>query len=157
MRILRLNFKPSFFWNDGEPWIAPADAIQEKVDEIVQKDMAREALSYCLGRWLRTYTTKVVHCYVDQFFHGGTTITSRLEGAHYVLKQWIRKPTKNLTAVWSAVQLAINEQLEEIWAKQAQCFSSTVMRLQNEFFSSLAQKITPQGQLLLYTQWLIYL
>ena len=118
--------------------------------------MARSALSYCLGRWLGTYKTKFVHCYVDQFFHAGTTTTSRLEGAHYVLKQWIGKPTKDMTGVWESVQLAINHQLDEIRTYRGQCYSGTIVRTQNEFFSDLSQEITPQGQMKLHSQWTLY-
>jgi hypothetical protein len=49
------------------------------------KEEHRLALSYCLGKWLGTYKRKFIHAYVDEFFHWGTTTTSRLEGAHHVL------------------------------------------------------------------------
>jgi MULE transposase domain len=150
------EWKEDFYWNDGKPWEASLDATPEEVQEIVEKDMARSALSYCLGRWLGAYKTKLVHCYVDQFFHAGTTTTSRLEGAHHVLKQWIGKPTKDMTGVWGSVQLAINHQLEEIRTYRGQCHSGTPVRTRNEFFSALNQKITPQGQMKLYDQWTLY-
>lgn len=56
----------------------------------------------------------------------GTTTTSRLEGAHHVLKQWIGKPVKNLTGVWKSIKLAIDHQLDEIKVKRAQAFSRYV-------------------------------
>ncbi|RKF84376.1 hypothetical protein GcM1_098005 [Golovinomyces cichoracearum] len=65
--------------------------------------MSQTALTYCCGWWLGKYKKQVVHCYVDQFFHGGTTTTSRLEGAHSILKQWTEKPTKDLPTTWDAV------------------------------------------------------
>src|SRR5882762_3679112 len=122
------EWKEEFYWNDGRPWEAGVDATPEEVQKVVEKDMARSALSYCLGRWLGTYKTKLVHCYVDQFFHAGTTTTSRLEGAHHVLKQWIGKPTKDMTGVWESVQLAINHQLDEIRTYRGQCYSGTIVR-----------------------------
>lgn len=150
------EWKEEFYWNDGRPWEASVDATPEEVQKIVEKDMARSALSYCLGRWLGTYKTKLIHCYVDQFFHAGTTTTSRLEGAHHVLKQWIGKPTKDMTGVWESVQLAINHQLDEIRTYRGQCYSGTIVRTQNEFFSGLSQQITPQGQMKLHSQWTLY-
>jgi hypothetical protein len=113
-------------------------------------------LQYCLGRWLGTYKKQLVHCYVDEIFHGGTTTTSRLEGAHHVLKCWIGKPTKDLTGVWEAVQLAINHQLGEIRQYRGYCWSSNPIRLRNEFFSALPQYITPTGQHKLWQQWQFY-
>ena len=108
---------------------------------------------YCLGRWLGTYKTQLVHCYVDQHFHAGTATTSRLEGAHHVLKSWIGGPSKNLTAVWAAVQLAINHQLDEIQAKRAYNRASSLLRTGNEFFAPLQRRITSTVQVKVAEQW----
>ena len=149
------EWKEEFHWNEGLPWFVSSGATGEQVQETVEKDMARSALSYCLGRWLGTYKKHLVHCFVDQVFHAGTTTASRLEGAHHVLKCWIGNPTKSLTAVWDAVQLAIDHQLDEIQAHRARNLSATPVRLQNEFFTPLQRRITPTAQFKLAEQWAI--
>jgi MULE transposase domain len=147
------EWKEEFHWNDGNPYTTGPNPTPEEVQDCAMKEEHRLALSYCLGRWLGTYKTKVIHAYVDEFFHGGTTTTSRLEGAHHVLKSWIGPPRKNLTGVWSAVKLAINHQLSEIRTHRAQQRSGTRIKLMNEFFSDLRGHITPHALSKLHVQW----
>jgi hypothetical protein len=49
------EYKEEFYWNNGMPWQTLVNATAEEVQEIVEKDIARSASSYCLGRWLGTY------------------------------------------------------------------------------------------------------
>ena len=83
---IKKEWMNDFHWNDGVPWQVPVDSTATETQEVVEKEMAREALTYCLGRWLGTYKYHLVHCYIDQFFHSGTSTTSRLDGAYAVLK-----------------------------------------------------------------------
>ena len=145
-----VDFKAEFNWNNGDPHVY---TISEEIQVTAEKDEERMALQYCLGRWLGTYKEKIAHAWVNQFFNGGTTTTSRLEGAHHVLKSWIGKPNKNLPEVWKAVQLATDHQFHEIQAKRAQAYSSSVIRTQHEFFAALHGQITPIALMLLYKQW----
>ncbi|RKF84295.1 hypothetical protein GcM1_123005 [Golovinomyces cichoracearum] len=108
------EWKEAFHWNNGERWQVGVDATPANIQEVLEKEMSQTALTYCCGRWLGKYKKQVVHCYVDQFFHGGTTTTSRLEGAHSILKRWIGKPTKDLSSTWDAVKLAINHRVNHI-------------------------------------------
>ena len=119
------EWKEQFHWNNGNPHTTGPNPTPEEVQDCAEKEEHRLALSYCLGKWLGTYKTKVIHAYVDQFFHGGTTTTSRLEGAHHVLKCWIGPPRKDLRGVWSAVKLAMDHQLSEIRTYRAQQRSGT--------------------------------
>jgi hypothetical protein len=94
------EWKEDWFWNDGNPCtLVNRNPTEEEVQDCARKEESRLALLYCLGKWLGTYKKKVIHTYIDQFFHYGTTTTSRLEGAHRVMKDWIGAPNKNLTAV----------------------------------------------------------
>jgi hypothetical protein len=147
------EWKAEFFWNDGNPWETSINATPAEVQRVIEQDMAREALAYCLGRWLGTYKKYLVHCYVDQVFHASTTTTSRLEGAHYVLKCWIGKPTKNLTQVWESVSLAINHQLDEIAIKRAKQRSTILLRTTHEFFGALTNAITITAKVKAADQW----
>jgi MULE transposase domain len=147
------EWQNDFYWNDGMPWQVGVNSTPQEVQEMVEKEMAQSALTYCLGRWLGTYKMQLVHCYVDQHFHAGTTTTSRLEGAHHVLKSWIGGPSKNLTAVWEAVQLAIDHQLDEIQAKRAYSRASSLLRTGNEFFAPLQRRITTTAQVKVAEQW----
>jgi hypothetical protein len=149
------EWKSDWFWNDGNPYILqnPIESTLEEIEECARKEESRLALSYCLGIWLVTYKSKVVHAYIDQSFYGGNTTTSRLEGSHFVLKSWIGPPRRNLTGVWRAVQLAIDHQLSEIRTHRAQQRSTTRIKHLSEFFSEIQGHITPYALGLLYKQW----
>jgi hypothetical protein len=79
------------------------------------------------------------------FFHGGTTVTSRLEGAHAVLKLWIGKPSKQLLALWDSTKLAINDQLNEIALSTNKMLQTTPVGLSGQLYNQLIGKITPFG------------
>jgi hypothetical protein len=84
--------------NNGNPHIAPLDTIPEQQAIILDHELEREALVYIIGQWLTPYYKLIVHAWVDCSFHGGTTVTSRLEDARSVLKRWFGKPSKQLIA-----------------------------------------------------------
>jgi hypothetical protein len=93
------EFKTEFNWNNGNLHIPLASLTPDKIQELTTKDLERQALEYTLGQWLTLYETEIVHVWTNRHFYRGTTTTSRLEGAHAVLKKWIGTPLKDLTRV----------------------------------------------------------
>jgi hypothetical protein len=81
------EFKTEFNWNNGNPHVPSASLTPDKIQEITTRDLERQALEYTLGQWLTPFKTEIVHAWTDRHFHRGTTTTSRLEGAHSVLKK----------------------------------------------------------------------
>jgi hypothetical protein len=79
------GWKEEFHWNNGHPHLPVSINPTQEVNEAAQHDEERQALSYCLGRWLGTYKMKIVHAWVDQHFHAGSTTTSRLDGADRIV------------------------------------------------------------------------
>jgi hypothetical protein len=137
------EFKAEFHWNNGNPHVAPLDATLMEQALILEQELEREALLYVIGQWLTPYHNLIVHAWVDRSFHGGTTVTSRLEGAHAVLKRWIGKPTKQLIALWESTKLAINNQLNEIEISTSRRLQTTPIGLSSQLFHALIGKITP--------------
>jgi hypothetical protein len=105
-----------------------------------------------MGQWLTPYYNLIVHAWVDRSFHGGTTTTSRLEGARSVLKRWIGKPTKQLIALWDSTKLAIDDQLKEIENSTSRRLQTTPVGLSGQLFHPLIGKITPFALYLLKKQ-----
>ncbi len=56
------------------------------MQELAEKDLERTALVYVIGQWFTEHKKRLVHVWVDQFFNRGITVTSRLEGAHRIVK-----------------------------------------------------------------------
>jgi hypothetical protein len=78
--------------------------------------------------------------------------SSRLEGAHAVLKRWIGGSSKDLTRVWEATKLAFEDQLNEIRIKSAQKLHSTPGCLSDRFYHQITGGITHTGLYLLHKQ-----
>ena len=109
------------------------------------KNLEREAVAHVTGQWFIPYHQYFVRAWVDQHFNGGFGTTSRLEGAHYVLKNWIGAPTKDLSSVWQSIQLAITSQLNENDAMKHRQAQVTPTCLSGKFYYQLVGKITHLG------------
>lgn len=137
-----VEFKAEFYFNDGNP----LPFIQGQPQNIhIIRSLEQDAVKYALGGWLIPYHQQIVHAWVDQSFHGGTTTTSRLEGAHAVLKRWIGGPSKNLTNVWSSIKLALDSQHNELSIRHAQEITRTPISLSSVLFYGVIGKISHHG------------
>lgn len=56
--------------------------------------------------------------WVDQHAHFGNTATSRVEGAHTLMKSHLKKSTMDLFEVWRAIKHALLNQLSELRSNQ---------------------------------------
>jgi hypothetical protein len=147
------EFKAEFNWNDGNPHVPSASLTPDEIQDITTKDLERQALEYTLGQWLTPFKTEIVHAWTDRHFHRGTTTTSRLEGAHSVLKKWIGNPSKDLTRVWESTKLAIDDQMNEIRIKNAQKNHSNPIGLSSQFYYQVKGKISHSALYLLQEQF----
>jgi hypothetical protein len=148
------EFKAEFNWNDGNPHVSSVSSTPNEIQELITQDLERQALEYTIGQWLTPHKEEIVHAWTDRYFHCGTTTTSRLEGAHAVLKRWIGVPTKDLTRVWEAIKLAIEDQLNELRTKNGRQNQSTPAGLSGQFYGQVIGKITHFGLYKLKEQYL---
>ncbi|KAI1000013.1 hypothetical protein K3495_g8182, partial [Podosphaera aphanis] len=84
----------------------------------------------------------IVHAWTNQFFNRNTTTVSRLEGAHAVLKRWIRTPTKKLSSVWASIQLALSDQINEIRIKRSRARDSLPAGISGELYYGVLGRIS---------------
>ena len=115
------EWKAEFHWNNGQIYLSTGPNIStEQALELADFELERQALVYCIGQWLTTYKTKIVYAWIDRYFHAGTRTTSRLEGGHHILKNWIGGPTGDLTRAWESTLLTIDIELVQISQKRSQ-------------------------------------
>jgi len=151
------EWKADFHWNNGVPYTAQSPlATAQEVQELADFNLERQALAYCIGQWLNKYKTKVVHAWVDRYFHAGARTTSRLEGGHHTLKGWIRNSTGDLSHVWQATKLAIEIELTQIRHKRARELQSIPIPLSSQFYYAVKGHITHFGLYKLREQYSIY-
>jgi hypothetical protein len=76
-------------------------------------------VGYIKATWLIPFKEKLVKAWVDKVPHFGNTATSRVEGIHALLKSYLKRSTFDLFDVWKSIQLALQNQLSELQARQA--------------------------------------
>ena len=150
---LLAEWKTEFNWNDGNIHRASANSTAQDVQQVAERELERSALVYTIGQWLTTHKRRLVHAWVDQFFNFGLTVTSRLEGAHRIVKLWIGSSTKDLGRAWDAIKLMIKDQLNERRQKMARQLSTTPANLTASIFHPLLGKITHHCLYLFHAQY----
>lgn len=98
-------------------------------------------LSYLQDTWL-IHKKKFVTAWIDHFFHLGNTTTSRIEGAHAVLKGYLQVSTGDLYAATGRLKLALENQHKNISAM----ISSERLRVPHDLhlpmFSGLINRVS---------------
>ncbi len=81
------------------------------------------------------------------------SVTSRLEGAHRIVKLWISSSTKDLKRAWDAVSLMIKDQLNKMRQKLARQLASAPANLTGPIYHAHLGKITHHGLYLFHAQY----
>ena len=96
-----------------------------------------EEVGYIKTTWLLPFKEKLVRAWVDQSAHFGNTATLRVEGIHSLLKSYLRRSTFDLFDAWKAIQLALQNQLSELQARQAKQQIRTPLELSGTLFGAV--------------------
>ncbi|KAI1006756.1 hypothetical protein K3495_g1461 [Podosphaera aphanis] len=136
------KLKTEFNYNQGElhellPANPPGNLARHTT-----KTLEQDAIGYALQQWLEPWHMNIVHAWTNQFFNRNTTTTSRLEGAHAVLKRWIGTPTKRLSPVWALIQLALSDQIIEIRIKHSRARDSLPAGISGEVYYGVLGRIS---------------
>ncbi|KJK73860.1 hypothetical protein H634G_10866 [Metarhizium anisopliae BRIP 53293] len=87
-----------------------------------------EEVAYVKEIWLEPYKEKLVKAWVDQYAHFGNVATSRVEGIHSIIKDYIGTSQLDLFEVWRQIKNAILNQLLELTHHQS--YQQTQMPLE---------------------------
>ncbi|KAI0993595.1 hypothetical protein K3495_g14589, partial [Podosphaera aphanis] len=136
------EFKIEFNYNEGELHELPPANSPGDLARHTTKTLEQDAVRYALQQWLEPRHMNIVHAWTNQFFNRNTTTTSRLEGAHAVLKRWIGTPTKKLSSVWASIQLALSDQTNEIRIKRSRARDSLPAGISGEFYYGVLGRIS---------------
>ena len=81
------------------------------MDVVLDFDDGQEqrAVDYVFHQWL-VHKESIVSAWTDTHMHLGSTVTSRVEGAHSTLKGWLRVSTKDLLGVFGSIEGALATQ-----------------------------------------------
>ncbi|RKF60755.1 hypothetical protein OnM2_047084 [Erysiphe neolycopersici] len=91
------------------------------------------AIKYCVDTWL-VWAEKLVSCWVDEIPHFRNKTTSRLEGMHKLLKDYVQSPAGDMKTVYDRLMLFWSNQRENILTKQMNHQRSRKNLSQKEIF-----------------------
>jgi len=69
------------------------------------------ATSYLCRYWLNDHKERLVSCFIDNDAHFGLTVTSKAEGAHRVLKEWLRGSRADILTLFQRLDAFYNEHI----------------------------------------------
>jgi len=67
-------------------------------------------LQYIQKTWTRPWVNKFIKAYTDRYLHLGNRVTSKIEGGHSILKNYLQISTGDLKIVLEKVQLLLKSQ-----------------------------------------------
>jgi hypothetical protein len=99
-------------------------------------------IQYVKETWLDHYKTYIVRAWTDQHLHFGHRVTSRVEGAHSVLKSYLQVSTGDLHSVYEKIMLLLKNQHAEFDAAIEQNRTRTPHTARDPFYSALVGRIS---------------
>ena len=100
-------------------------------------------VEYCISTWLENWKEKVVRAWVDQRPHFDNTATSRVEGCHAKIKEYLDSSTRDLKRVYESLELYWTKQHADYKARLEPAKTRTPIRAEKPIFALLLRKIYP--------------
>ncbi|OAG09320.1 uncharacterized protein CC84DRAFT_1171915 [Paraphaeosphaeria sporulosa] len=126
----------------------------EQVDFLLQgiKRISPRMESYLRRVWLDNHGKHLLSCYTNQFLHYGLTATSKVEGAHARIKQWLSTSNLDLLRLYDRLNTYYSD-----WADNRQLADDIVAskityRASDPIFAAVHGRITDHTIALTYKQ-----
>lgn len=102
-------------------------------------------VTYIKDTWLIPYKEALVKAWVDQDPHFGNTVTSRAEGTHALVKDYLQTSVLDLFETWRSIKAALDNQLIELQANQAKQQHRNPIWLSSPLFHSVRGWVSHQA------------
>lgn len=127
----------------NEAWQALQDRWEDQFPEEVQ---------YLRNQWLNYRQRLILRFWTNQVRHYGTTVTSRAEGQHAVLKKALKVSTGDLLQVLERIQLKLDRDLAKYAKELSDAMMKRQMRFFDPFWSLVSGRISPKALGIAYEQ-----
>jgi hypothetical protein len=117
----------------NERWNALQDTYDHLVPELVQ---------YAKETWLDHYKLSLVQNFADLHLHLGNRTTSRVEGAHSVLKRYLQVSTGDLKIVFEKISILLTNQHAQYDGDFAQDQIKTPHYARNLFYAQVLSRVS---------------
>jgi hypothetical protein len=114
---------------------------------------APRALRYICDTWLTLYRERFVRAWTSCYLHLGNAATSRVEGAHAMIKKYIGGSVGDILDVWEAIDNALSAQHNAIVAAtQEDRIQTLLFARKNPLFIHLNKRVSRYALSLIYDQ-----
>jgi hypothetical protein len=127
------------------------EEFQARLDTFQNGNHPRAAVDYAIKTWL-VWKEKLVSYWTDQYPHFGNKTTSRLEGLHAIMKQYIRVSTADLKGVFEKLQLFWDNQYRDLNQRLADQRNRRVHASSNEIFDQVRDIIHDKAIVLIWNE-----
>ncbi|CAG8502740.1 2637_t:CDS:2, partial [Scutellospora calospora] len=111
-------------------------------EKLVEKYNEKQiTIEYLKETWL-PFKANFVSCWADRYLHLGNMTTSRVEGAHAMLKMYLQVSMGNLLVVHEKITLALENQYQEIKTKASQEMIRIPHALNKPFYAQVVSKVS---------------
>jgi hypothetical protein len=115
------------------------ETFEERMDNLKKKYIPHfiEQVVYLESSWLGLYKEKLVKAWVDQFLHFETVVSSRVEGIHHLIKEYLDTSTQDCFETWRRIKHAIISQLQQLNYNQAKQQTRTPLELSHKLYDNV--------------------
>lgn len=96
-------------WQDFDTaWQRVLNSVTEEAYETNLQNLQHQpevCVRYCMETWLNPWKTRIIRAWVDQLPHFGHTVTSRIEGCHGKIKQYLGISSGDLKNIYDKLCL----------------------------------------------------
>lgn len=112
-----------------------------------------EMVEYLQDTWLEPFKYNLIRYYTNDTLHFGTTVTSRAEGAHSVLKSYLQVSTGDLKQVVAKIVVLLNNQYAEYITKREEAKQGRPYHLRTQFLHRTVGYIAPIALNKVLAEW----
>jgi hypothetical protein len=100
-------------------------------------------VEYIKSTWLTpTRKTQIVRAWTDQYLHFSVTTTSRIEGAHAIIKRFLEGSTSDLLTAWLGIEKAVANQLNKIRGYATALHSKVLTDVERSVYNQVYSIVT---------------
>jgi hypothetical protein len=101
-----------------------------------------ECIDYLYDTYIRNYRRRFVKCYTNQVLHFDTTVTSRGEGGHAVLKRRLRSSMSDLKTMMNDINLMLVNEHHNYLIEMKKARMRYSIELRRSIFDQLVSYVT---------------
>lgn len=121
-------------WEDfmNKWWIVLASKTEDEFEEnwtVFDNDDAipTPCKTYVWNTWILDHKASFIQAWTNQLLHLGTVDSSRVEGAHRIIKTYIKQRNYDLRQTWKKIKICVEQQIKDLAVEDERSRISTLV------------------------------